>query len=171
MPGIHHKLCDECKSTEKWDLMDIESFLKDNGVQYFLTTDGIWIIDEKNKLSFSSGHEVINGKKITKTKEVNFDTDFFNVVWIQNHCYPTWLSDPAKFRFVGKSPLPNEYNAAIIKKLCAYHDGAIDGSSDYEMYSVLLLKVEVRHKTAEELAEDERIRNLPKDPPDDFPVF
>jgi hypothetical protein len=168
--GIHEQ-CPECEFRERLSKNPIEIFLREKyGIHTFLSTDGTSIFDEKERLSFSSRFSVDCGSRITSTRAVNFNTDFFNVLRQTMHVYPTWLGS-CEFKFFGKEPLPNEFNAAIIRKLGEFQDAGYDGSCDNEMWSLLLLKVEVRYKTAEELADDERRRNLPPDPDDNFPAF
>jgi hypothetical protein len=166
-----NKQCPECEFSENLEKTSIEIFLREKyGIHTFLSTDGTWILEKNEKLYFSSGSSVDCGSRITNTRAVDFNTDFFNVLRQAVHVYPTWLGS-CEFKFFGKEPLPNEFNAAIIRKLGEFQDGGYDGSCDNEMWSLLLLKVQIRYKTAEELAEDERRRNLPPDPDDDFPSF
>lgn len=169
-----HNQCPQCelsKISKKFDQIPIEMFLgQQYGISRFLTTDGNWILDKKDELSFSMGNSVDHDKIVTHTKMVNFHTDFFNVLRQITRVYPISLGSD-EFKFFGKEPLPGEYNAAIIKRLGKFSDGGYDGSCDNEMWSLLLLKVEVRNKNAEELAEDERRRNFVPDPLDEGPAF
>lgn len=168
--GIQEQ-CPRCEFSERLDQTPIQIFLQEKyGIHRFLTTDGIWILDKKDKLNFSSGNTVHCDNRVTHARSVDFHTDFFNVVREITHIYPAFLGSD-KFKFFGKEPIPGEYNAAIIKKIGEFHEGGYDGSCDNEMWSLLLLKVEVRYKNAEELADDERKRNFVPDPSDEGPPF
>lgn len=168
--GIH-KPCTDCELAESLDQTSIQIFLEEKyEISRFLITDGVWLLEKRSKLHFSSGGTVDCGNQITKTREVDFQTDFFNVLRVTSHSHISFFCG-SNFKFVGKEPLPGEYNAAVVKRLGEFNEGGYGGSCDYEMWSLLLVKVEVRYKTAEERAEDERRRNLPPDPSDDGPPF
>lgn len=168
-----NELCDDCKRNEDWSSYRLQSFLENQGIKYFLITDGDTFTDEKRKLSFSMWNSFNCGKTITSMRKIDFDMDVFTVLYESSRTGIAFLdrnSEP-EFKFVGKTPLVKQYNTAIIKKLCAFDEGAIDGSCYYEMWSVLLLQTDTRNKTTEELAEEERIRNLPSNPYDEGPPF
>ncbi|EKE25382.1 MAG: hypothetical protein ACD_5C00183G0001 [uncultured bacterium] len=167
------ELCEDCKENEKWSFTGVEIFLKEIGIEHFLVTDGDYIKDKKNDLHFSMWNYCSCGNRITSLREINFQIDFFNILYEASRTGVEFLDRNSRplFKFVGKCPLPGSYNAAVVRKLGAFDDGGYDGSCYYEMWSALLLNVNVRYKTAEELTEEERIRKLPPNPLDDFPPF
>lgn len=171
MGGTEHFITGLQKIREEQKLQD---FLKEKGFETF-TSDGNYFTDRQgNKYGAFGDLSCIERKERVEgglnihwvnrgIRKIKLDEDVFNLVLDKSYCWIGSMRFSEEIRFVGKSPLPREYNTAVITPLATWREEGYDGGGQKTLYSLIMLKSREYRKIEfikDPTEEEKRLRDI-----------
>ena len=121
-------------------------FLKERGIKHFFTSDGSYFRDEKGHAYDTYTYVVDKDDYARHVEKIDYKQDIFVLIKATSTAFIFGrFQSNSEICFVGREPFLGAYTGAVVQQLASYNEAGMDGDTQYDVYSILLINTGIRY--------------------------